>query len=73
MNFSQIDANTGVAGNQAFTLIGAAAFSGTAGELRFSQSATNTLISLDVNGDKVADSQVAFIGVINFVAVDFVL
>ena len=73
VNFSQIDANTGVAGNQAFTFVGTAGFSGTAGELSFSQTATHTIISLDVNGDAVADSQVAFTGVITFVAVDFIL
>ena len=73
VNLSQIDANSLLAGNQAFTLIGAAAFSGAAGELRFAQSATNTVISMDVNGDMLADAQLAFNGVITFVSVDFVL
>ncbi|MCG7392167.1 M10 family metallopeptidase C-terminal domain-containing protein [Microvirga sp. ACRRW] len=49
-----IDANTNAAGNQAFTFIGKAAFTGKAGELRF----LNGLLSADVNGDMIADMQV---------------
>jgi Ca2+-binding RTX toxin-like protein len=50
-----IDANTGLAGNQAFTFIGAAAFSGVAGQLRSVRSGPITLIAGDVNGDSAAD------------------
>jgi serralysin len=49
-----IDANSGVAGNQAFTFIGNAAFSG-AGQLRsYTQGGQNYLAG-DVNGDGLAD------------------
>ncbi|HEX8225197.1 MAG TPA: M10 family metallopeptidase C-terminal domain-containing protein [Allosphingosinicella sp.] len=49
-----IDANSGVAGNQAFTYIGNAAFSA-AGQLRsYTQSGDNYLAG-DVNGDGLAD------------------
>lgn len=55
IRLSDIDANTGLAGNQAFTFIGNAAFSNTAGQLRtYSQGGENYLAG-DVNGDGVAD------------------
>jgi serralysin len=55
IRLSEIDANSGVAGNQAFTFVGNAAFSNTAGELRtYSQGGDNYLAG-DVNGDGVAD------------------
>lgn len=50
-----IDANTVVAGDQAFAFIGTAAFSGTAGELRYAQVSGNTYLSGDTNGDGLAD------------------
>lgn len=46
-----IDANTKAGGDQAFSLIGNKAFSGQAGQLRFSGS----VLSGDLNGDKAAD------------------
>ena len=55
IRLSEIDADSGVAGNQAFTFIGNAAFSNTAGQLRtYSQGGDNYLAG-DVNGDGVAD------------------
>jgi Ca2+-binding RTX toxin-like protein len=51
IDLSAIDANSNVAGDQAFFYIGADAFSHTAGELRFA----NHLLQGDVNGDGVAD------------------
>jgi serralysin len=54
INLSEIDANSGVAGNQAFTYVGNAAFSG-AGQLRsYTQGGENYLAG-DVNGDGLAD------------------
>lgn len=62
LDFSQIDANTLLAGNQDFTYIGANAFSGTAGEMRMvftSGSRANSYHFYgDVNGDGVADVDV---------------
>jgi serralysin len=49
-----IDANTKVSGNQAFSFIGKAEFSGKAGQLKFS----GGVLSGDVNGDRIADFQV---------------
>jgi Ca2+-binding RTX toxin-like protein len=57
IDLQDIDANSTVLGNQAFTFIGAAAFSGVAGELRavVSGAPNRFLVSADVNGDKRAD------------------
>lgn len=51
INLRAVDANTGLAGDQQFTFIGTQAFTGTAGELRFS----GILVEGDVNGDGSAD------------------
>ena len=56
VDLAAIDANAGLAGNQAFAFIGGKAFSGAAGELRVTAAGTgNWLASGDVNGDAVAD------------------
>ncbi|MEA3012623.1 MAG: hypothetical protein QOD42_1168, partial [Sphingomonadales bacterium] len=58
LDLTRIDANTLVAGDQAFTVIGGAAFSHTAGELRGFQSGGDWFIEGDTNGDGVADFSV---------------
>ncbi len=63
-----IDANTGVSGDQAFHFVGAAAFSGHAGELRFE----GGVVSGDVNGDGHADFEIG-VNVATLSAADFVL
>jgi len=55
IRLTDIDANTGVAGNQAFTFIGNAAFSGSAGQLRTYTQGGDNFLAGDVNGDGVAD------------------
>ncbi|WP_353641205.1 hypothetical protein [Mesorhizobium sp. WSM2239] len=55
IDLATIDANTLVAGNQAFSFIGSAAFSGVAGQLRYTNYSGNVIIDADVNGDSVAD------------------
>ena len=73
IDLATIDANTTAAGNQAFAFIGAAAFSGVAGQLRAVQSAVDTVISGDINGDSVADFQIQLNTVVTLTAGDFVL
>ncbi|MBW8727467.1 MAG: hemolysin [Inquilinus limosus] len=73
IELSVIDANTGVAGDQAFTFIGTGAFTGVAGQLRYEITAAGTLISGDTNGDGHADLIISAAGDINFTASDFVL
>lgn len=58
-----IDANAFAGGDQAFTFIGSAGFSGVAGQLRVQASGTGTLIVGDVNGDRVADFALTLAGV----------
>jgi Ca2+-binding RTX toxin-like protein len=55
IDLSRIDANSLVDGNQAFTLIGGAAFSNQAGELRMVQFGPRWEIQGDTNGDGVID------------------
>jgi Ca2+-binding RTX toxin-like protein len=54
IDLSAIDANSTVAGHQAFVFIGAAAFSGAAGELRYS----GQFLSGDVDGNGTADFRI---------------
>lgn len=72
INLSQTDAVAGGADN-AFVFIGNAAFTGVAGQLRYTQSAGVTLILGDTNGDGAADTGIALTGTINLLAGDFVL
>jgi len=73
IDLSAIDADTGVAGNQGFTFIGAAAFHHIAGELRAAQAAGITTVSGDVNGDGLADFAITLAGTIVLAAPDFAL
>jgi serralysin len=73
IDLAGIDASTAVAGNQAFTFIGAAAFSGVAGQLRYASSGGVTTVAGDVNGDSVSDFHIQLTGTIALVAGDFVL
>ena len=54
-----IDANSKIAGDQAFQYIGSAAFSGVAGQLRLA----NQILSGDVNGDRLEDFRLGLTGV----------
>ena len=61
VNLNSIDANAALAGDQAFKFIGAAAFSGTAGELRLYVDASGKQVAAgDVNGDRTADFLIQF-------------
>jgi Ca2+-binding RTX toxin-like protein len=74
IDLSDIDPIAGLVGNQAFTFIGEAAFSGQAGQLRVDHSdPTKTVIYGDVNGDNVADFTLSVTGNINLTAADFLL
>ncbi len=73
VDLSGIDADVGLAGNQAFSFIGTAAFSGTAGELRFVFDGTDTWLQGDVTGDGVADIEIVFTGSLVLFSTDFYL
>jgi len=55
LDLQALDANASLAGDQAFTFIGTAAFSGAAGQLRYETTGGNTRVMGDVTGDSVED------------------
>jgi Ca2+-binding RTX toxin-like protein len=73
VDLRDIDANSGVAGDQAFAFIGTAAFSGTAGELRYFADGADTRLQGDFTGDGVADFEIVFTGSLTIFATDFYL
>ena len=62
INLSAIDGDGTSGTADAFAWIGAGAFTGTAGELRYALSGGNTVIQGDTNGDGVADIQIVLAG-----------
>jgi Ca2+-binding RTX toxin-like protein len=73
IDLTAIDANTAVAGNQAFGFIGTGLYTGVAGQLRYAITNGITTIAGDVNGDKVSDFHITASGTVNLIALDFVL
>lgn len=69
VDLSLLDANALLGGNQAFSFIGSAAFTGTSGQLRYASG----LLSADLNGDSIADIVVEFQNLTPLVAGDFFL
>jgi Ca2+-binding RTX toxin-like protein len=66
------DADTNVDGDQDFVFIADAAFTGTAGELRFEQIDGNTYVQGDTNGDGVADFMIRLDGLHTLGTDDFI-
>jgi Ca2+-binding RTX toxin-like protein len=66
VDLSTIDAKSGSGSNDSFTFIGTADFSGAAGQLRseliHSSGGDYTLVQADVNGDGIADFEIALVG-----------
>ena len=75
IDLSTIDANVGVAGDQAFTFLGMQPASSSigAGQIKAYQSGGNTFIVGGVNADNVADFQIQLTGAHTLVGSDFVL
>jgi Ca2+-binding RTX toxin-like protein len=73
IDLSAVDANTLVAGNQAFSFIGTGLYTGVAGQLRYAFNGPDTTIAGDLNGDKVTDFHIVLTGAIALVAADFML
>lgn len=72
INLRTIDANALAAGNQNFTFH--VNFTGHAGEVQYDVVAAATLlVSMDVNGDGIADAAIQVTGVASLSALDFVL
>lgn len=68
-----IDANTGTLSNEKFSFIGASAFSGKAGELRYDIDGGRAHVYGDMDGDGIADLHLVIDGVSHLVASDFLL
>jgi Ca2+-binding RTX toxin-like protein len=73
IDLSTIDANTLVAGNQAFTFIGDANFGGVAGQLRATRGMAIAMVQGDVNGDGVRDFEIQLNTGWTLTAADFAL
>ena len=73
IDLTAIDASTGAAGDQAFAFLGTGAYTGVAGQLRYSVVGGVTTIAGDINGDKASDFHIQLTGAVNLVAGDFVL
>ncbi|MGO1075482.1 calcium-binding protein [Inquilinus sp. CA228] len=73
IDLSAIDASTVLAGNQAFSFIGTALYTGVAGQLRYVSNGTVTTVAGDINGDGTSDFHIQLTGSIGLVAGDFTL
>jgi Ca2+-binding RTX toxin-like protein len=72
IDLSAIDAISGGA-DDAFTFVGVSAFTGVAGQLAVSYASGQTIVSGDINGDRIADFQIALTGTLALTADDFIL
>jgi Ca2+-binding RTX toxin-like protein len=73
IDLSAIDASIEAAGDQAFSFIGNALYSGVAGQLRYAVAGGVTTIAGDVDGNGTSDFHIQLTGTIALVAGDFVL
>lgn len=74
ISLTDVDASTRRSGNQAFTFVGEGAFTGVAGQLRFTHlDSSSTSIMGDIDGDEIADFQIDFANYIILGATDFFL
>lgn len=73
IDLSRIDASTAIVGDQAFAFIGTGLYTGVAGQLRYSNVGSTTVVAGDVNGDQVSDFHIEISGPLVLQAIDFVL
>ncbi|MBA1158076.1 M10 family metallopeptidase [Microvirga mediterraneensis] len=69
IDLRSIDASTATGGDQAFSFLGGAGFSGHAGQLNF----TGGVLAGDVNGDRIADFRINVAGISTLTAADLYL
>ena len=72
LDISSIDAVAG-GSDDSFVFLGETSFSGTAGELVYRVGATRTVVSVDTDGDAIADFEIGLSGQIAITATDFIL
>ncbi len=73
IDLSAIDAHAGIAGDQAFVLLGAESFTGAGGELRYAQTGGALRLYGDIDGDGKADFSIDIKGVDELLAGDLIL
>ena len=73
IDLSEMDADFAQSGRQAFTFIGGAAFSGTAGEVRVETRGNDTWVMIDGWGGGTASIEIAMTGTLTITSADFVL
>ena len=73
VDLSAMDAVSGSTGDDSFTFIGVAAFSGHAGELRFEIQSGGVLILADTDGNGIADFMLTAMTLSSVSAADFIL
>ena len=73
INLELIDADITTGSDDAFTFVGTAAFSGSAGEIRYLTTASKTIVQMDVDGDSVVDTSFELTGVCTMTETDFYL
>ena len=71
LDFSGIDANAGLAGNQSFFFLNGGAFTGAGGELRYTRALG--LLQMDLNGDGAADIEMTLTNHALLTVDDFIL
>ena len=73
ISLAAIDGNPDQPGLDTLAFIGEAAFSGAAGEIRYEQANGDTLITGDLNGDKMSDFSITLTGLVTLNSTDFIL
>lgn len=73
IDLTAIDANSRLAGDQAFIFIGTAGFTGRAGELHTIRANGLTVIEGDLDGDRIADFQIELSSTMSLTGADFLL
>lgn len=73
IEISRFDADITQGFKQRFDFVGDAAFSNTAGELRYEQTGGSTIVQADVNGDGIADFEIELLGLMDLSADDFLI
>jgi Ca2+-binding RTX toxin-like protein len=73
IDLTEWDADFNAPGDQAFTFVGTAAFTNTAGELRTYFDGVDTWAQGDINGDGIADFEIRFDGAVALTPGDFIL
>ncbi len=73
IDLSLIDANSTTGTNDAFSYLGNSAFTGVAGQLRWTQAGADVHVFADLNGDMTADMQIIVSNTTFMQQVDFIL